>query len=143
MRKIKFRVWDGSKKEWLHDSDHAVNLFGETIIMGELLSRRNGGSVSLEELNDLTVMQFIGLQDKNGKDVFDGDIIINKHGAGERYPFIVIWKDKWAKFVLNLLPYQAEGKKERAIYQSIQCVPRWEVIGNIFDDNELLKKFNK
>lgn len=138
MRTLKFRVWNDKNKEWIHgphernDMD-GVNLFGETILLGGLMD-----GVSLEDLNDCYAVQYTGLKDKKGKDIFEGDILIwekevcsergefedyVERGRGEVYfehgSFLV-------KNLGNLLAGLSDWKLK--VYQ---------VIGNIFDNPEL------
>lgn len=71
-REIKFRVWHNARKEWVHDAKPphgGINLFGETILMGELLQH------PLEELNDYVAMQFTGIIDRNGVEIYEGDVL--------------------------------------------------------------------
>ena len=68
MREIRFRMYDTKRKEWVHNTNNAVNLFGETIVFGEILRRDESDTfVKLEELNDIIAMQYTGLHDKNGE----------------------------------------------------------------------------
>ena len=61
-----FIVWDKKRKEWLHDVKHSIHLFGETIIFGELLRRKNDSHVKIEDLNDIEAFNYIGKTDIDG-----------------------------------------------------------------------------
>ena len=83
-----------------------------------------------------TVGQYTGLTDKNGKKIFEGDIVKIKDyskGCALNYEqptsnWVVKWNDKYAQFTIDymsLLPYKHFDESE--------------VIGNIHDNPELLK----
>ncbi len=70
MREIKFRVWNNKTKEWVHGPGDEVNLFGETILFGDFMK-----GISIKDLNDCVAYQFTGLKDKNGREIYEGDVI--------------------------------------------------------------------
>lgn len=143
-RQIKFRVWNDKTKNWIHGphempSLDGVNLFGETILLGGFMNR-----VSIEDLNDCVALQFTGLKDKNGKEIFEGDIV--------RWivrPLDLRYKEEFEEWEHQGKPLQEIKKMVQfkhhgfmcfdssgfGPYRAIEC----EVIGNIFENLELLK----
>lgn len=141
MRQLKFRIYDKGRKQWVHDTAHAINLFGEYIIMGELLRRPDDSIVSLSELNNLDAMQFTGLYDKNGNDIFEGDIlrcvsekvkIIDNSKTGEIVTKIktIEWQEEWARFQLR----NSDGSFELLpATKQVWMTEFYEIVGNIHD----------
>lgn len=80
-----------------------------------------------------TVGQFTGVYDKNGKPVFEGDIIVWDYdevdfdGATHTTPELVKWDKDYCGFIVN---YDGEGTIDK------NC----RVIGNIYDNPELLEE---
>lgn len=131
MRDIKFRAWDKVAKAM---SPEFV-LFGEFTLMGAVHSWQhhvgNTAKTSLEALDDLEIMQFTGLKDKNGKEIYEWDIIKWKFvDAGEpyddmEYTEVVEW-DECGFFLDGGAPLTV-------------AIDDCEVIGNIYENPELLK----
>jgi len=110
MREIKFRAWDKDKKQMKY------NL--ECIWCG--LSERAG----------FVYMQYIGLKDKNRREIYEGDIV---KGAGKNpIIYVVEWLDSYGGF--------AFVDKEKAIPAYEFLVNFCEVIGNIYENPELLEE---
>jgi hypothetical protein len=111
MREIKFRAWDKKKM-------HYFNPFNQsTEFMRNNFDGRN------------EIMQFTGLQDKNGKDIFEGDVVSHyPHWCDGRTKTEVKYDDEIAEF----RPF---GSSDWAL-EAKDC----EVIGNVFDNPDLLIK---
>jgi uncharacterized phage protein (TIGR01671 family) len=141
MRPIKFRIYNTKTKEWLHGPHESpfldgINLFGETIMMGGMLRR-----VSIEDLNEIVALQYTGLDDKNGKPIFEGDIIRKTWKVNNPYGYdSEEWDEREEIFEVK---YQAPSFNIEAEYGDggQYCVEDFarEIVGNIYDNPELLK----
>ena len=135
-RQIKFRVWDILDKRMIYPNSHM-----SMDLNGYAYNLQNGAGGT-----DYKLMQFTGIRDKNGKDIYEGDIcttfntkmigLVEFNGDFESYAQYVGFKFKC---------YQTDGNPflnsfSNAIYQQFgRASDYYEVIGNIFEDPELLK----
>ena len=81
-----------------------------------------------------TIGQFTGLIDKNGTDIYEGDIIQDNNGIG-----VLIWfQTSWG---VASYAYGYDGLKSYTAVDSfyVNEAKEWEVIGNIHDNPELIK----
>lgn len=81
-----------------------------------------------------TVCQFTGLTDKNGRKIFEGDIIEHNHPYGGKSVHTVIWdKYGWnlSDFCATYFDYPSEAFSEGTQFMT--------VIGNAFNNPELLE----
>ncbi|WP_442773994.1 YopX family protein [Lactococcus hircilactis] len=118
----KFRVWDKKRAEMLK----LVSMnFHEHIPIDDLICQCSDGPIT-RNFEDVIIMQSTGLHDKNGVEIYEGDIV---ELADD---FAVVKFDSGA-FVID---YQNLDTEFELIY-SIE-VPI-EVIGNIYENHELLE----
>ena len=131
MRTIKFRGKDIETGEWIYG--HFFQRLGHYPAIVE--PRPRDGKVMYYEIavEDTTVGQFTEITDKNGTEIYEGDIIIEKLRRsridGER-------------LVLCFADFEWQGKNANGSTTSLSLLVEYhtiEVIGNIHDNPELLK----
>ena len=120
-REIEFRAWSESYKEIVK-----VDLLGKN----KVLSSR-----TWFDFNDIELMQYTGLKDKNGVKIFEGDIVkMQTRGFDNKIitcSGIVKYFKEETCFVIELKNININ------IYEDTQYL--YEVIGNIYENKELLE----
>lgn len=129
-REIKFRAWDTEENKWYKPVYRAYEgkLFEILIGMNGCVVTRNMDGVGIG-LPRFEIMQYTGLKDKNGKEVYEGDIL--KSDLDEVMIDTVEWDADGVSFHLKNV---STGFSQLRIEDW-----EWEVIGNIYENPELLK----
>jgi len=129
MRTIKFRAWDKKEKEMV--DINSLEIYDDLdkdgfYSMGEVLNNE-----------DWEVMQFTGLKDKNGKEIYEGDILD------------IGWVDQYFEVRFDLISFESGyetfgvglfGKSgEQEEYYDLNFSGESKIVGNIYENAELLK----
>lgn len=133
MREIKFRAWDKINKDMFNVE--SIN-FQERRVYRDVVSYR--------EFNDVELMQYTGLKDKNNKEIYEGDIIkfkdCNIDGTKEFYNIGVIEREgKRDELAISQLIFEKSYFTENYIDFINETFELSEVIGNIYESQELME----
>ena len=123
-REVKFRAWLKEEKkmvnvETIDFTDKSTQYLEKNKIIDAYLLRRM-------IFDDIELMQYTGVKDKNNKEIYEGDIIICKYGP--QIAMEVKWVDEG---------FRTLGKYDRDNYVGF-VKNSAEVIGNIYENPELL-----
>lgn len=127
MREILFRGKRKDNGKWIYDSETYIR-DGD----GIWLSDENLNVVKVQED---TLGQYTGLTDKNGKKIFEGDIVRHLKTCEM---FTVAWHGSFAEFVIS--EFQKQNKATRECKDMYLVKRYYEVIGNIYDNHKLLER---
>ena len=119
----KFRAWDKLNNEMYVVEQINFN-------RGEFESIGYGIS-SLREAGKVELMQSTELKDKNGKEIFEGDIVDYKGREA-----VVKWHGSYASFIYRFVDELKERNSEW--HPLFLAYYHFEVIGNIYENKELL-----
>src|SRR3972149_7707447 len=123
MRKIEFRIWiKGINKMYYPQDLHSqIALSFDGKVRNYALLNANNFDNS-----KLILMQFTGLKDMNGKEIYEGDIFNSP--AGIKF-YVFWWKDGWYYNNTRDLP-------EHPIGRLSEIAKDWKIIGNIYENPE-------
>lgn len=131
MSRVKFKIWDKTRNKWL------------TSNCGQFLLNQNGDAVfhqngdnpleALIEQIDYEVLLYTGIKDKNGIEIYEGDIV-EVIFSGKLRIFQVV-------FDLSELDFKATNGKEHYgnNFEYLTCCDEVRIIGNIYQNPELLE----
>lgn len=116
MRELKFRVWDKDAKRMLYQTD--IEYYDD------MIGFRFDSDI-LANKEDIVIMQYTVLKDKNGKEAYEGDVV----KLGDQY-LVVKYRTEYACFELSV---------NDDVYKRIFVLKDAEIVGNIYENPELLE----
>ena len=147
----KFRVWTDNKMIYPHEHNKTCGAFTQNTPISyhpnNICDGKNNTDFKIiksvgawnSDWDNQVVMQCTTFLDKNGKEIYEGDIV--KDGS-IKYPYLkeVYWDDRF-QWSLRLVHYGNQFSS--SLSNDKYIVPeemRIEVIGNVYQNTELLKK---
>lgn len=127
-RQIKFRVWDNELKMWVNNVGMKPNN-----ILADGTEKR------------FCIMQFTGLYDKNGKEIYEGDIIRNDTYEEWEWRGVIkfshgIFGAEWLQNIKSQSMVGSWGQKHNLRKLDDDILERQVIIGNIYENPELTIK---
>ena len=131
MREIKFRAWHKEKKKILSYGElFAIDCSGEY----PFLALAAGHYEDCIDPLKVEIMEFTGLQDCNGVDIYEGDIVTYQYMFQDRKDTTeIIYDEKTNSFCAYYQDEEIKYTLEKELKN------QFEVIGNIYENPELLE----
>lgn len=130
MREIKFRAW--------HPLAQKMATIDALDFMLDSYRAHAGKSSGSGHLADIELMQYTGLTDRQGKEIYEGDIVKSEtdtfHGA--------VFFENGCFWVRECMSHVDEGlydDREKETRWSINL--NWDIIGNVYEDPELTGEY--
>ena len=125
--RFRFRVW-------LKDTNKMYNVHSLHIGTNKAIISSRYGNVSIYINKNSILMQSTGLKDKNGKLIYEGDIIVNEKFV----KYITRWNDNIGQFYISKInPSKYDNWKD---WHLARHDLDYELIGNVYENPELLEE---
>lgn len=129
MKELKFRVWDKERETFLNNVfiglDGKLYQFSKVTIFGI--------AITYLDSENKNISKFTGLHDKNGKEIFEGDIIKIKDET-----YRITYNGCFSSFDMTNID---KAKQYKDLYILNRDYQKSEIVGNIYQNRELL--YNK
>lgn len=140
-RKIRFRAWDGEEIYEIDGNSNVVLEYNDISGWNIVPNRHNydGEYLAGETIGDFVLMQYTGLKDKNGVEIYEGDIIVwsgTLDGCIFNHVCEVIFDlYQWCGWAIY-----SPQQKSTIPFGEHGCNPNEvNIVGNVYENKELLK----
>lgn len=123
MREIKFKAFVKHLR-WMLRVE-SIDFIGQMV---EVDLTGGEGDTSWYTFEEAELIQFTGLKDKNGREIYEGDIITNP-----------AWRNARFKVVFEAGMFRAVEGERKISLATFKGEVRCEIIGNIFENSDLLE----
>ena len=125
MRETKFRAYHKERKEMFEIA---------SIDFEEKKAALSNGTIKLlnVDFKQFELLQYTGLKDKNGKEIYEGDILFFRD---ENMKYIVVWQD--TAFIIKSIEIRKYLEKMCWLDDTEICC---EIVGNIYENKKLLEE---
>lgn len=131
MRDIKFRAWDKRSNKMLNNI---------ITLHLDIKKVENADTTWNWYKNEVDLMQYTGLKDKTNKEIYEGDVLMQYDGTKRVVGF------KHGSFVYTNIPKLNQAHNTFSMFWTEfenRISEEWEIIGNIYENPELLNSQNK
>jgi uncharacterized phage protein (TIGR01671 family) len=119
MREIKFRAWCDKTKRWVNPKEIKLDL--------------SNGYTNIPVL----LIQYTGLKDRKGYDVYEGDILSHWHTG----VYSIVWNDgQYCRQMISVPENKNMSPEELNLFIMPSDIKYATLIGNIYENPELLTK---
>ncbi|CZR10923.1 YopX family protein [Trichococcus collinsii] len=129
MREIKFRAWDKKIQQFIDAKEIVIS-------DGKIFRNWQDFEDYIPDDGTIDLVWFTGLKDKNGTDIFEGDILT----AADGYTGLIGYRAESAQFVGFNIGKEFTEEEFDTLYTVNGSFNSAEVIGNRFENPELLKE---
>ena len=125
---MRFKAWDKDRKRWTN--------YSIADDLPRFYDKHTGCWKTDKEGKRFVLSQYIGLKDKNNREIYEGDVI--KAISFARWIGVVEYSDENQAFIFDDLDKKYRGKS--TVFMN-QFDDGFEILGNIYENPKLLKEF--